>query len=136
MNNSTDNIHTVSGVAQNKKVCAGVLGRGVRSKSKLRSPPQADHNWKPTNAFSTRLGKQMGATHSIYTGIGPKHWDLRMSTSLHSMEKSRNWFGRKSSIILILLELPLLSVVAPILLSGMTAGSFSTQVKMYPAQAG
>ena len=48
--------------------------------------------------------------------------------SLHSMEKNRNWFERQSSIILILLEFPLPSGMALILLSSMTAGSFSTQV--------
>ena len=37
--------------------------------------------------------------------------------SYHSIEKNRNWFGRQSSIIFILLELPLPSVVALILLS-------------------
>ena len=38
-------------------------------------------------------------------------------TSLHSMKKNRNWFGRQSSIISIVLEFPLPSVVALMLLS-------------------
>ena len=38
MNSPNDNIHTASGVAQNKKVRVRASGRGARSKSKLHSP--------------------------------------------------------------------------------------------------
>ena len=41
------------------------LGRKARLKSKLHSLPQADRNWKPINAFATRLGRQIGTAHSI-----------------------------------------------------------------------
>ena len=99
-------------------------------KSKLHSPPQADHNWKPINAFPTCLGRQMEVVHSICTQIGPKHQDLCMgSWNITSfMEKNRNWFGRQSSIILVLLESPLPSIMVLIPLSWMKAESFSTQV--------
>ena len=60
MNNLNDNIHTASGVAQDKKVRVRALGRGARSKSKLHSTPQADRNWKPINTFAMHLGKQRG----------------------------------------------------------------------------
>ena len=67
MNSLNDNIHTASGVAQNKKTCIWALGRGVHSKSKLHSPPKADCNWKTINAFAMSLRRQMVAAHSIYT---------------------------------------------------------------------
>ena len=76
MNSTNDNIHTASGVAQNKNVRVQALGRGAHSKSKLHSPPQADRNWKPINAFAVCLGRQMGAAHNIYTRVGFKHRDL------------------------------------------------------------
>ena len=60
-NSSNDNIHTASGIAQDKKVCIWALSRWGCSKSKLHSPPQADHNWKPINAIAMRLRKQMRA---------------------------------------------------------------------------
>ena len=65
MNSLNDSIHTALGVAQDKKVCVRAAGRGNRSKCKLHFPPKADHKWKPINAFATRLGRQMGAAHSI-----------------------------------------------------------------------
>ena len=78
MISSNDNIHTASGVAEDEKVRVWALGTGARSKSKLHSPSQANLNWKPINTFSTRLGRQIRASHSICTRVGPKHWDLRM----------------------------------------------------------
>ena len=59
MNALNDNIYTASGIAQDKKVCVQALGRRSCSKSKLHSPLQADHNWKPINAFAMHLGRQM-----------------------------------------------------------------------------
>ena len=50
MNSLNDNIHTALDVTQDKKVCIQALGRVACSKSKLHSPPQADHNGKPINA--------------------------------------------------------------------------------------
>ena len=67
--------NTTLGVMQNKKVCIWALGRETLLKSKLHSPPQADHNWKPINAFPTCLGWQMEVVHSICTQIGPKNQD-------------------------------------------------------------
>ena len=111
--------NTALGVMENKKVCVWALGRGTLLKSKLHSPSQTDYNWKPINAFPTCLGRQMEVVHSICTQIGPKHQDFCMGiwnfTSL--MEKNRNWFGRQSSIILILLESPLPSFMVLIPLS-------------------
>ena len=78
MNSPNDNIHIASGVAQDEKVCVWALGRGARLKSKLHSLPQADRNWKSINAFTTRLGRQMEAAHSVCTQVGPKHRDLRI----------------------------------------------------------
>ena len=46
MNSLNDNIiHTVLGIAQDRKVCVQVLGRGAHLKSKLHSPPPGDCNW-------------------------------------------------------------------------------------------
>ena len=67
MNSLNDNIHTALDVMQDKKVCVQALGRVACSKSKLHSPPQADRNGKPINAFTMHLGRQMGAVHSICT---------------------------------------------------------------------
>ena len=67
MNSLNDNIYTAPGVARYKNVRDRALGRGARSKSKLHSLPLADRNWKPINAFATRLGRQMEAAHSIFT---------------------------------------------------------------------
>ena len=78
MNSPKNNIRTALGVAQDKKVRVRALGRGVRSKWKLYSPPQADHNWKPINAFATRLWRKIGAAHNIFTRVGPKHRGLCM----------------------------------------------------------
>ena len=72
MNSSNDNC-TALGIAQDEKVHIWALGRGSHSKSKVHSSPQADHNWKPINAFATHLGKKMGAAHSICTRVGSKH---------------------------------------------------------------
>ena len=88
MNSSNDNIHTVSGVAQDKKIHVRALGKGGRSKSKLNSFPQADRNWKPTvteiNVFALRLGRKMGALHSICTRVGTFAW----ATFFHIWTKS------------------------------------------------
>ena len=65
MNSLNDSIHTASGVVQDKKVCVWASGRGAHSKSKLHSPPQADHNWNNINAFATCLGRKMGVAHCI-----------------------------------------------------------------------
>ena len=62
--------------AQNKKVRVRVLGRGIRSKNKLQSPPQADRHRKPTNAVAKRLGRQMGAAHRKCTRVGSNCRDL------------------------------------------------------------
>ena len=95
MNSPNDNIHTASGVVQNKKMRVRALGRGARSKSKLHSPPQADRYWKPINAFATCLGRQMGAAHSICTRIGSKQRDLCMGnwnvSSLNGKEQELVW---------------------------------------------
>ena len=61
MNSPSHNIYTASGVAQDKMVRVRALGRKVFSKSKLQFSPKADRNWKSSNAFATRLGRQMGA---------------------------------------------------------------------------
>ena len=111
--------NTALGVMQNKKVCVWALGRGTLLKSKLHSPPQVDCNWKPINAFPTCLERKMDVVHSICTQIGPKHQDLCMGIRNVTllMEKNRNWFGRQSSIILILLKSPSPSVMVMIPLS-------------------
>ena len=72
MNSPNNNIYTASGVAQDKKVRIRALGRRARLKSKLHFPPQADRNLKLINTFATRLGRRMGAAHSIRTRVGPK----------------------------------------------------------------
>ena len=72
MNSPNDNIHTTLGVAQDKKVHIQVLGRGAHS------PPKADHNWKPINAFAMHLVRQIRAAQSICTRVGPKHQDLHV----------------------------------------------------------
>ena len=90
MNSLNGNIHIVSSVAQDKKVCVRALGGGARLKNKLHSPPQPDRNWKPINAFATRLRRKMETAHSICTRVGPKHRDLCMGnwnvTSLKGKE--------------------------------------------------
>ena len=95
MNSSNDNIHTVSGVAQDKKVRVRALGRGARSRRKLHFSPQVDSNWKPINAFTKHLGKKRGAAHSICTRVGPKSRDLCMGnwniTSLNGKEQELVW---------------------------------------------
>ena len=96
MNSPNDNIYTASGVTQDKKVRIGdALERGTGLKSKLHSPPQVDRNWKPINAFVTRLGRQMGATYSTCTRVGPKHRDLCIGngnvTSLNGKEQDLVW---------------------------------------------
>ena len=83
MESCNNNIHTASDGAQNKKVCVRVLGRGIRSKSKLQSPTQADRHRKPTSAVAKRLGRQMGAAHKKRTRVGPNSRDLAI----------RNWNG-------------------------------------------
>ena len=89
MNSPNDNIHTPSGVAQNKKIRVRALGRTARSKSKLHSSA------KPINAFATRLGRQMGTAHSICTRVGPKRQNLCMGnwnvTSLKGKEQELVW---------------------------------------------
>ena len=73
MNRSNDNFYTASGVAQDKNFCVRALGRETRLKNKLHSPPQVDRNWKPINAFATRLGRQTREAHSICSRVGPCH---------------------------------------------------------------
>ena len=66
-----------------------------RWKSKLHFSPKTDRNWKPINAFATRLRRQMGAAHSICTRVAPKHWNIRMGnwnvTSLNGKEQKLVW---------------------------------------------
>ena len=99
MNSPNDNIHTASGVAQDKKVRVRALGRGACLKSKLHFPPEADRNRKPINAFATRLGRQTGAAHSICTRVGPKQRDFRMSNwnviSLNGKEQELVWEAKQ-----------------------------------------
>ena len=76
MESCNNNIHTASDSAQDKKVRVRVLGRGIRSKNKLQSPPQADRHRKPTNAVAQRLERQIGATHRKCTRVGPNCRDL------------------------------------------------------------
>ena len=91
MNSPNDNIHTASGVAQNKGTCVRALGEGTCFKSKLHSSPQLDRNWKPINAFATYLRRQMGAAHNICTRVGSKHPDFCMGnwkvTSLNGKQQ-------------------------------------------------
>ena len=118
MNRANDNIYTASGIAQDKKVRVQALGRGVRSKSKLHSP-QANHNWKLINA-SLRVwrGKWGERTVSVVELVpNNRIFAWPTGTYLHSTETNKNWFGRQSTTILILLGFPLLSVMALILLS-------------------
>ena len=56
MKNCNNNIDTALDGTQDKKVRVRVLGRGTRSKNKLKSTPQADRHRKPTNAVAKRLG--------------------------------------------------------------------------------
>ena len=67
------------------------LGRGIRLKSKLHSFSRADHNWKPINAFATRLQRIMGTAHNICTRVDSKHKNLCMGnwnvTSLKGKEQ-------------------------------------------------
>ena len=107
MNCSNGNIysHTASGVALDKKVGDWPLGRGACLKSKLHSPPPADRNWKPIN-HSPRVwvGKWGQRTVSILEFVANNGFcKWATGTSLHSMEKSRNWFRRQSSINYVLL---------------------------------
>ena len=99
MNSLNDNIVTASGVEQNKKVRVWALGRGSYSKSKLYSPPQADHNWKPINAFAGHLGRQMGAEDNICTRVGPKRQDFFMGnwnvTLLNEKEQEMVWESKQ-----------------------------------------
>ena len=76
MESCNNNIHTASDGAQDKKVRVRVLGRKIRSKSKLQSPPQADRQRKPTNAVAKRLGKQMGAAQRKCIRVRPNCRDL------------------------------------------------------------
>ena len=118
MNSPNDNIHTASGVAQDKSVRVRALGRGACSKCKLHSPLQADRNWKHIYSLRVWGGKWRQPTVSVLElvpNIRVFAWATK--TLLHSREKNRKWFGRQSSIILILLEFLLPSVVALILLS-------------------
>ena len=119
MNSSNDNIHIALGIMQDKKVCVWALGRGACLKSKLHSPSQADHNWKPQlSVHSLCFGEaNEGSTQYPYSNWSQTSGSLHGQLQLHSREKNRNWFGRQSSIISILLEFPLPSVVALILLS-------------------
>ena len=112
MTQSNNSIHTALGVAQDKKVRVRALGRGARSKSKLHFPPQADRNWKPINAFATRLGRKMGTAPSICTRVGSKHRDLFLGNW-----KEQELVWEAEQYVLILLEFPLPSFVALILLS-------------------
>ena len=99
MNSSNGNIYPRSSIAQNKKVCIQTLSRGAHLKSKLHSPPQADCNWKPINAFATHMGRKMGAAHSICTQVDPKHWDLHMGnwsvTSLNEKKEELLWEAKQ-----------------------------------------
>ena len=99
MNRVKNNIHAASGVAQDKKVRVRALGRGARSKSKLHSPPQADHHRKPTNAVATRLGRQMGAAHRKSTRVSPKYRDLAIGnwnvSSLTGKEQELVWEAKQ-----------------------------------------
>ena len=132
MNSLNDNTNAASGVAQNKNGPRSSFWQKGRSKSKLHFSPEADRNWKLINAFATRLGRKRGQRKVSVLEFVPSieifAWEIGMS--LHSMKKNKNWFCRQGSIILILLEFPLPSVVAPILLSLIKAGSFSTPVFM------
>ena len=85
MNCSNDNIHTASSVTQDKKILVWALGRGARSKSKLHSPTQADHNWKPIDVFSMRLERQMGErTVSVFVLVSNTNFcTLLTGTSLY-----------------------------------------------------
>ena len=78
--------------------------------------------------FDTRLGRQMGTAQSILTRFGPKHRDLHVGNwNVSSLnEKKQELYGRQTSIIFVLLDFPLPSVGALILLSLMKVESFST----------
>ena len=67
MNNSNYNIHTASGIAQDKKVRVRALIGKTRSKSKPHFSPQSERNWKPIIAICYALGRKMGAANSICT---------------------------------------------------------------------
>ena len=65
MNSPNDNIHTASGVAQDKSVRVRALGTGVCSKYKLHSPLQAGRNWKHINSLRVWGGKWRQPTVSV-----------------------------------------------------------------------
>ena len=68
MKSCSNNTHTASEGAQDKKIRVRVLGRTTCLKSKLQSLPQAYRHRKPTNAVVKRLGRQMGAAHKKLPG--------------------------------------------------------------------
>ena len=72
MNTQTNVDHTASFVARVTKERVRVLGRGIRSKNKRHSPPQAVRRRKPTNALAMRLGRQLEAAQSTCTREGTK----------------------------------------------------------------
>ena len=76
MESCNNNIQAASNGVQDKKVRVRVLGRKIRSKNELQSPPQPDRHRKPTNAVAKRLGKQMGAAHRKCTRVRPSCRDL------------------------------------------------------------
>ena len=90
--------NTALGVMQNKKVCIWALERETLLKSKLHSPPQADHNWKPINAFPTCLGRQMEVVHVSALKLVPSiriiSWASEMS--LHSWKKTGTGLGGRA----------------------------------------
>ena len=98
-------------------------------KSKRHFPSQADRNWKPINAFATHLeGINGSSAQYLYSSWSQPSGSLHGQLERHFTQWKRTETERQSSIILILLEFPLPSVMALILLNSMTAGSFSTQV--------
>ena len=61
-----------------KRSAFGLWAEGPVRKVSCILPSQADRNWKPIDAFATRLGRQMRAAHISCTSVGPKHRDLCM----------------------------------------------------------
>ena len=102
--------HAASDVAQNKKDCVRVLGKGTRSKSKQHSPSASlsgSSNYVP----ATRLEKSgRGQCRLIVLKVmlhtfGKTITGCCLATKMFSLsqEKSLNWWKRQRNMISILL---------------------------------
>ena len=90
-------------------------------------PPQADHNWKLTSVFATRLGRQMKAAHIVSVlELVPTPESTHGQLKRHFTQWKREEISLKGKAVssYLLLKFLLPSVVVLILLSSMKAGTF------------